>query len=612
MTPVSHPYRTPSHRPLRVYAFDPSSGRKLNNYMTVKVPYEPLALGPVGNRLAVVDFDSSNQTFYQPVDLDNPAVLVGNGLEPSESDPRFHQQMVYAVASETISRCEYALGRPIRWRTMPGRPRNHPFHARLMLLPHAFQQANAFYDPKLGAVMFGYFPANKDDSGDALPGQVVFTCLSHDIITHEMTHAILDGQREFLKDATGPDAAGFHEAFADIVALFQHFSNREAVLDTIQRTGGLIYKQNLQADAPLSGEGNRPAITAEITVDNPLSGLARQFGQATGKRGALRSAIGTLPNSKALGETTEPHLRGAILVAAVFDAFFTIYIKRTRALMRIARVGGAVSQAGDLHPDLAGLLADEAARVASHFFNICVRAIDYCPPLDLQFGEYLRAVITADSDLVPDDPWDYRAELITAFRLRGIIPDGVRSYSEESLRWLSPEGRGREVEACKGLDYGIGQIADPADEEEARGQRKKRASRNATVLNAFATRNAEALGLDPALPIQPHSYHAIHRVSPTGKLVIDFVVEFLQRRQEPELPDLEGSPLIDYRGGSTVIFDELGKVRYVIEKSIKNPDRPQRQQEFRAQLAALTPGSAYNGSSGNLAEINFQLLHRDQ
>jgi hypothetical protein len=41
---------------------------------------------------------------------------MGGGLDPSESDPRFHQQMVYAVASETLQRFEYALGRRIRWR----------------------------------------------------------------------------------------------------------------------------------------------------------------------------------------------------------------------------------------------------------------------------------------------------------------------------------------------------------------------------------------------------------------------------------------------------------------------------------------------------------------
>ncbi len=576
--------------------------------MMVHVPYEPLEPGPVGRRIAVVDYDSSNDAFYQPVDLDNASILVCNGLDPSESEPRFHQQMVYAVASETISRFEYALGRPMRWRTLSGRRKDHPLYSRLLILPHAFRQPNAYYDPNLRAVLFGYFAASETDSSQALPGQTVFTCLSHDIIAHEMTHAILDGQREFLKDATGPDAGAFHEAFADIVALFQHFSNRDALLETINRTGGLIHRPQLSPEAPQAGD--HPAIIAEMSIDNPLVGLARQFGGATGKRGALRSAIGTLPNPNDLATATEPHTRGAILVAAVFDAYFSIYIRRTRALMRIARAGGAVNQTGDLHPDLAGLLADEAARTASHFVSICIRAIDYCPPLDLQFGEYLRALVTADSDLVPDDPWGYRAELITAFRLRGIIPEGVRSYSEESLRWSGPAERGRPTGTCHGLDYGLGQLTDPEDEEAAVTRLAERNERNAITLNAFAKENAEALGLDPTLPIQPHSFHAIHRVSPEGKLVVNFVVEFIQKRTEPELPDLEGSPLIDYHGGSTVIFDEYGNVGYVIEKTICNPKRQQRQQEFRVQQAALSPGLAYSGIEGStLSQLNFQLLH---
>ena len=74
-------------------------------------------------------------------------------------------------------------------------------------------------------MLFGYFRGRQADSpGEALPGQTVFTCLSHDIVAHEMTHALIDGQREYLTDATGPGCRRFHEAFADIVALFQHFT----------------------------------------------------------------------------------------------------------------------------------------------------------------------------------------------------------------------------------------------------------------------------------------------------------------------------------------------------------------------------------------------------
>ncbi len=597
-------YRLPTVRPLRVYAFDPSAGRRLNNYMTVPVAYEKLEPGPVGRQLAVIDYDASNELFNEAVDLDHPAVLMCNGLDPSESDPRFHQQMVYAIASETIRRFEFALGRPVRWRTMPGWRKAHPFHARLRIFPHAFQQANAFYDPRLRAVLFGYFAASSDDPGELLPGQTVFTCLSHDIVAHEMTHAIIDGQREYLTDATGPDAAAFHEAFADIVALFQHFTYPDALLDTINRTGGLIYRKQLETEVPRTGD--QPTVMSELTEDNPLVGLAREFGQAMGERGALRSAIGTPPNSKDIETVTEPHLRGAILVSAVFDAFFTIYIKHTRDLMRIARAGGGISPAGDLHPDLARRLAGEASKIAATFANICMRAIDYLPPVDLQFGEFLRAIVTADGDLVPDDPLGYRAELIKAFRLRGIVPANVRSYSEEALRWRGPDLTDKPpVADCKGLDYGAGKSGDAWSE----GEIQRRHEANAKRLHAYAVANAVALGLDPTLPIQPHSYHPIHRISPTGKLVVDFVVEFLQQREEPLDPDVPGSPTFSYRGGSTVIFDDRGEVRYVIEKSITNRGRLRQQQGFHLQRLSQSALAPYQGAQVD-QQLNFQLIHR--
>src|SRR6185436_7655681 len=95
------------------------------NLMTLEVKYEHLLPGPIGERLAVIDYDGANNRFYKPVDLENPNLLIRSGLSPSESDPRFHQQMVYAVASETIQNFEAALGRRIRWRREERKPDKH-------------------------------------------------------------------------------------------------------------------------------------------------------------------------------------------------------------------------------------------------------------------------------------------------------------------------------------------------------------------------------------------------------------------------------------------------------------------------------------------------------
>ena len=58
------------------------------------------------------------------------------------------------------------------------------------------------------------------------------------------------------------------------------------------------------------------------------------------------------------------------------------------------------------------------------------------PPVDITFGEYLRGLITADFDMVPDDSLGYRIAFVEAFRGRGIYPATLQPYLFYTLRWL--------------------------------------------------------------------------------------------------------------------------------------------------------------------------------
>src|SRR5262249_61203179 len=86
----------------------------------------------------------------------------------------------------------------------------------------------------------------------------------------------------------------------------------------------------------------------------------------------------------------------------------------------------------------AGGWAREAGRVAGQVLTMSIRALDYCPPVDLTFGVFLRAIVTADHDLVPNDTRGYRVAFISAFRDRGIFPDNVAHLAEDSLLWETP------------------------------------------------------------------------------------------------------------------------------------------------------------------------------
>jgi hypothetical protein len=175
------------YRPLRIYTLDPSASRLDGAVALLNVPFERLSSGPVGSVLEVVDWDQTTGQINKPVDLDNPRILIENGRAPSPSDPKFRQQMVYAVCASTYNAFRLALGRDPCW----------GFHAKLgqacpklRIRPQAFYERNAYYDSSVGELKFGYFDADADAQGRNRPQGRVFTCLSHDIIVHEMTQSI--------------------------------------------------------------------------------------------------------------------------------------------------------------------------------------------------------------------------------------------------------------------------------------------------------------------------------------------------------------------------------------------------------------------------------------
>lgn len=620
------PIPQPVVRPLRGYAFDPSISIQLEtmgiNEIIYPVPWEKsLRKGPTGEYLEVIDFDPASNCFYAPVDLNHPLLIAQDGLAPSQGNPQFHQQMVYAVAMTTIGNFEHALGRKVQWRSHTEREAdgswNETYVQRLRIYPHALREANAFYDPGKKALLFGYFTATSAQPGTHLVGGTVFTCLSHDIVAHESTHAILDGIHRRFIEPTHPDALAFHEAFADIVALFQHFSFPDVLKNQIARTRGDLASHNL------------------------LGQLAQEFGVAIGNYDTLRDALGhvnpqtgqwesLVPDPQDYQTVMEPHARGSILVAAVFDAFTSIYKHRVADLLRIATGGTGVLPLGALHPDLVNRLASEASKIAQDVLLMCIRALDYSPAVSMTFGDYLRAIITADSDLVPNDDLGYRVAFIEAFRRRGIYPLGVRNLSIESLTWPA---------ALDEENYAFQQIAEKfnyvPDRSRLFGNRYDtyeemahyRASLHEFIrtrlddLPTFERLTGLSLLPDPQLPdlvpgpdgknlFEVHSLYPVQRVGPDGNLLNQFIISITQTRRVPLDPDDPLSPLIPFRGGCTLILDlDTRQLQYRIVKPTYDPDRLQQQRQYIQESAGTSLRSVY--FAPGISNQPFAQLHRE-
>src|SRR4029079_5353961 len=179
------------------------------------------------------------------------------------NEPHFHQQNVYAIVMKTLARFEFALGRRLSW--------GFPGH-QINVAPHAFADANAFYSKRDQALVFGYFVG--------LSGEIVYSCLSHDVVAHETTHALLDGLRNRYTDPSSPEQAGFHEGFADVVALLSVFSLKD-VRGTLLRPEFPQAKTSLEANL-IDSERLKP----EMLRKSVLLGLADQMGaEMLGVRG---------------------------------------------------------------------------------------------------------------------------------------------------------------------------------------------------------------------------------------------------------------------------------------------------------------------------------------
>lgn len=641
--------RKPAQRQLRVFAFDPGVRAQLDTLSISELKLnllweDDLQPGPVGEYLEVVDYDPASGAFYEPINLDHRYVLAQDGLSPSEGGPQFHQQMVYAVAMNTIDHFERALGRVACWgsrivRDEQGRFKEEQYVPRLRIYPHALREANAYYSPTKKALLFGYFPSRGQGPGQH-PGGTVFTCLSYDIIAHETTHALLDGIHPSFNEPTNPDVHALHEGFADVVALLQRFAHPEILVHQIAKTRGNLEEQSL------------------------LGELAQQVGRELGMRRALRSAIGEYvtdasgavrwqalkPDPKRLAAATEPHARGAILLAAVFSAFIAIYKMRSADLLRIATGGSGVLQEGAIHPDLVRRLAREAAEAANAVLTMCIRGLDYCPPVDVDFGSYLRGVITADAEVWPQETYPYRVAFIEAFRQWGIYPEGVRGMAESDLRYPAPEDPTEQLVDTRkpyAQDRTKDLFKDLELEWDLTTDRRRvwqTMSRNAEVIHRWLHSPAmrpqlPAFGLtldarkkqsvytrDGVPTIEVHAVRLARRRGFRDTLVTDLVVELRQRRRgyfsEQVQKDVDSGKLdhrrqkrdFRFRRGCTLVIDPVREqVRYAIStrKDVTDDDELGRVRQFLTGQSGLVGNPFYgHGCGADMDDEHFAALHR--
>ncbi len=320
--------------------------------------------GPISRRVAILDFDPETGALLPgakllpadgairryDIDLDDPTAI---------DTPEFRAVMVFGTINKTIQMFEdpHILGREIRW-AFDG--------PQLLVVPRAGEWRNAFYERDSRSLQFFFFDHQ---------GKRIYTSLSEDIVAHETGHAILDGVVPDLYDAITPQALAIHEAVADLIALVRAMENAK-LRDKILKSPSWSIEQS-----------------------NDFTALAEEFGTALsqGRTHYLRNAFNSKSLDPAAGDDavsgTEPHDLAQVLTGALY----AVLVNRYRAFKQQNDAAGM-----DEIPARGKALGTAAQR----FERFVFRALDYLPPGDITFADFVRAVIAADKAAYPDATHD--------------------------------------------------------------------------------------------------------------------------------------------------------------------------------------------------------------
>ena len=282
----------------------------------------------------------------------------------------------------------------------------------LNVIPAAGADMNAYYDRR--SLSFFYYNYG---------GKNTYFSDSADIVTHELGHAFLDAMRPDFWSVQSLEIWSFHEAFSDIVALFNLMSYDIALELVMKQTSGDLSKSN--TISRLAEEVG--VLIKNVTADETyLPNALRDPAVENFKYVNPTSLPGDAPNNKLAAEC---HSFGRVFSNAWYNMFVRIYNREVKL--------------GKNQLDSIRFARDEA-------FSIMLQAIAASPRTPNYFNSIARSMVLVASSKDPEIAKITRE----VFEEWNIIDNSVSALSHTNWK-AAVRGLTRRDYAHKGKDFSV-------------------------------------------------------------------------------------------------------------------------------------------------------------
>jgi hypothetical protein len=240
---------------------------------------------------------------------------------------------------------------------------------------------------------------------------------------------------------------------------------------------------------------------------------------------------------------------------------------------------------------------EEGANVADQLLTMCIRGLDYTPPVHIDFSDFLSAVLTADREVRFDDRrYQLRSTLRETFKSFGVKPTGD---GDSEGCWSRTEDG---MLLHEGVRFSNAQ-SDPTE-------MFRLIWANRTKLQLPLTAYCRIADLAPCLRIAPEDGLPVRE---TIAICLQYLKVPASDLRQFGLRMPTGMPAdteIVLEGGSTLILDEYGTLKYEIAQPIASRGHRNAIRRTQRRLDYLWASGSY--LKGASLRTGLSSMHRSR